>query len=161
MSEHPDHYRTLRVSAKANAAQVQRAYHSLAKRYHPDRVSPARQEWARQEMARINVAYEVLSDPQKRARYDYHYNEIIASGQASPAQSGDAMWRGKRLRERSRRQRMERWRVVSIASLATLAIGLLATALFSRTVADYVVAALVNGALLGLLLVSLAMRNRA
>jgi curved DNA-binding protein CbpA len=154
MSQLPDHYSTLHVQPSASTAQIKRMYHLLAKRYHPDRVPPERQTWAREQMARINAAYETLSDPQRRAEHD------LLRGYRESANVGPAVWRGQRLRERSRRLQAERWRAVSVASLTALAIGLLGTALFVRTSMGYLLAAVLNGTMLGLLLLSLVMVNQ-
>jgi curved DNA-binding protein CbpA len=129
-------------------------YHLLAKRYHPDRVPPERQAWAREQMARINVAYETLSDPQKRAELDRLH------GYRESANVGRVVWRGQRLRERTRRQQSERWRAISIASLVALAIGLLGTALFLKTPTGYLISTVFNAMLLGLLVLSLVQANQ-
>jgi molecular chaperone DnaJ len=62
-----DYYQLLQVSPDASAEDVKRAYRKLAREFHPDRnPDPA----ARERMAEINRAYEVLSDPERRVRYD-------------------------------------------------------------------------------------------
>jgi hypothetical protein len=62
-----DPYRTLNVERGATQEEIQRSYRALARKYHPDRnPSPA----ASTVMARINAAYELLSEPSKRAAYD-------------------------------------------------------------------------------------------
>lgn len=60
-------YDVLQVSASACPEVVQAAYRALARAYHPD-VNPS-PEAARQ-MRQLNAAYGVLSDPEKRSRYD-------------------------------------------------------------------------------------------
>jgi hypothetical protein len=60
-------YEVLQVSTIASPEVVQAAYRALARAYHPD-VNPS-PEAARQ-MRQLNAAYGVLSDPEKRARYD-------------------------------------------------------------------------------------------
>jgi curved DNA-binding protein CbpA len=160
MPQLPDHYRTLRVQPTASAAQIRRAYHLLAKQYHPDRTPPNRRGWAREQMARINAAYDTLGDPHKRAEYDRLCGYTgTANGETMPTQ-GRPVWRGQRIRERSRRRHIERWRTISMVSLAALAVGLLATALFIRAPLGYVFAAAFNGSILGLLILSLVMVNR-
>ncbi|HVB23757.1 MAG TPA: DnaJ domain-containing protein [Ktedonobacteraceae bacterium] len=63
----PDnYYGTLGVPIDANSDTIKRAYRQLARRYHPDIAGP---EGAVQ-MKRINRAYDVLRDPQKRLNYD-------------------------------------------------------------------------------------------
>jgi molecular chaperone DnaJ len=63
-----DHYATLGVSRDATAEDIKRAYRNLARRYHPDanQQDPASAERFKE----ITHAYEVLSDPAKRQRYD-------------------------------------------------------------------------------------------
>jgi molecular chaperone DnaJ len=63
-----DFYETLGVSRNANADEIKRAYRALARKHHPD-VSENKVE-AEHRFKEINEAYEVLSDPQKRAHYD-------------------------------------------------------------------------------------------
>jgi curved DNA-binding protein CbpA len=62
-----DHYTVLGVAATASAQEITRAFHRLARRYHPDshagRGRPA-------ELAAIVTAYQVLRDPVRRAEYD-------------------------------------------------------------------------------------------
>ena len=65
--KYKDYYEILGVDKKATEAQIKSAYRKLAKKYHPDvDKSPSAQE----KFKDINEAYEVLSDKQKRARYD-------------------------------------------------------------------------------------------
>jgi curved DNA-binding protein len=63
----PDYYELLGVPPGADREEIRRAYHRLARRYHPDvSTDPA----AEQRFHAITTAYEVLSDPARRARYD-------------------------------------------------------------------------------------------
>jgi len=65
--ETPDnYYAILGVPIDADSDTLKRAYRQLARRYHPDLVGPENA----QQMKRINRAYDVLSDPQKRLNYD-------------------------------------------------------------------------------------------
>lgn len=63
----PSHYDVLEVSPQASAPTLRAAYKSLMQRHHPDRVQTAE---AQGQARRINEAYELLSDPQQRRRYD-------------------------------------------------------------------------------------------
>src|SRR5215469_9183914 len=70
----PDNYYTiLGVPIDADSDTLKRAYRQLARRYHPDLAGP---EGALQ-MKRINRAYDVLSDPQKRLNYDTVIGGVI------------------------------------------------------------------------------------
>lgn len=62
-----DYYETLGLSRSASEAEIKKAYRKLAQKYHPD-VSKERDAEAK--FKQINEAYDVLSDPEKRKRYD-------------------------------------------------------------------------------------------
>lgn len=76
------HYEELGVEPSATDAEIRRAYLDLARRHHPDRLGAAgADERGRAEtrMARINEAWTVLSDVDRRARYDLeHFGESAA-----------------------------------------------------------------------------------
>lgn len=64
-----NYYDILEVAHTASQEVIQNAYKTLAKKYHPD-VFQGDKSFAEDQMKRINEAYEVLSDPQKRMEYD-------------------------------------------------------------------------------------------
>ena len=64
-----DYYQVLGVDINATDGEIRKAYRKLAMQYHPDR-NPGREKWANEKFKEINKAYEVLSDPKKRADYD-------------------------------------------------------------------------------------------
>lgn len=63
-----DYYEVLGVDKNATESDIKKAYRKLARQYHPD-VNPGNKE-AEEKFKEITEAYEVLSDPEKRARYD-------------------------------------------------------------------------------------------
>ncbi len=80
--EFKDYYDILGVAKSASADAVKKAYHKLARQYHPD-VSKAAD--AEKRMAEVNEAYAVLGDAEKRAAYD----TVGAQAWAQGARSGD------------------------------------------------------------------------
>jgi curved DNA-binding protein len=75
-----DYYKTLGVERSASADEIKRAYRKLAMKHHPDRAGEGEREAAEALFKRINEAYEVLSDPEKRAKYD-RFGERWRQGQ--------------------------------------------------------------------------------
>jgi curved DNA-binding protein len=66
--EYKDYYKVLGVAKNASQDDIKKAFRKLAMKYHPDR-NPGNKQ-AEDKFKDINEAYEVLSDPEKRARYD-------------------------------------------------------------------------------------------
>jgi len=68
MADKRDYYEVLGVDKNANDDELKKAYRKLAKQYHPD-LNPDNKE-AEAKFKEVNEAYEVLSDSDKKARYD-------------------------------------------------------------------------------------------
>lgn len=68
MANKRDYYEVLGVEKTASADEMKKAYRKLAKQYHPD-LHPGDKE-AEEKFKELSEAYEVLSDPQKKANYD-------------------------------------------------------------------------------------------
>src|SRR5260370_40346033 len=91
--EFRDYYKNLGVPRNASEADIKSAYRKLARKHHPD-VNPNNKE-AENQFKEINEAYEVLSDPDKRAMYDkfgsewQHYQQ---AGQQAGAQQEVFDW---------------------------------------------------------------------
>lgn len=66
--QYRDYYKTLNVSKNASQEDIKKAYRKLAREYHPD-VNPDDPN-AEEKFKDINEAYQVLSDPEKREKYD-------------------------------------------------------------------------------------------
>ncbi|KAI9772029.1 MAG: hypothetical protein M1840_001317 [Geoglossum simile] len=71
-SKQKDYYKVLGLSRDADDRDIKRAYRQLTKQFHPDKVAQLGgiKEAAEKKMAGINEAYEVLSDPELRQRFD-------------------------------------------------------------------------------------------
>ena len=77
-----DPYTTLGVNKDATQADIQKAYRRLAKKLHPD-LNPG-DKTAEDKFKEVSVAYDLLNDPEKRARFDR--GQIDASGNERPRQ---------------------------------------------------------------------------
>ena len=67
-----DHYETLQISANAEPETIHRVYRLLAQRYHPDNTDTGNADRFRE----LAEAYEVLSDPERRAKYDVVHQQF-------------------------------------------------------------------------------------
>ena len=76
-----DPYATLEVERTASAAEIKKSYRRLAKKLHPD-LNPGNKK-VEQQFKEITAAYDLLSDPKKRARFDR--GEIDAMGAERPS----------------------------------------------------------------------------
>ncbi|MFL5788822.1 MAG: DnaJ C-terminal domain-containing protein [Flavisolibacter sp.] len=88
-----DYYKTLGIDKNASTEDIKKAYRKLARKYHPD-LNPNDKE-AHRIFQQINEANEVLSDPEKRKKYD-QYGENWKHGEeyerARQAQSQSGNW---------------------------------------------------------------------
>lgn len=90
--EFQDYYATLGVSRDATPEDIKKAFRKLARQYHPDhaRDNPAAEE----KFKRINEAYEVLRDPEKRGKYDRLGARWKDGDFRPPPHRGGATWDG-------------------------------------------------------------------
>lgn len=68
-----DYYKILGVDRKASQKEIKAAYRKLARKYHPD-LNPDNKD-AKRNFQQVNEAHEVLSDPEKRKKYDQYGEE--------------------------------------------------------------------------------------
>jgi len=63
------YYQILGIETNVTSDQIKKAYRQLAMKYHPDR-NPGNEDWANEKFKEVNEAFCVLSDPDKKRRYD-------------------------------------------------------------------------------------------
>lgn len=73
-----DYYEILGITKSANEQEIKKAFRKLAMEYHPDRNKSADAE---EKFKEINAAYEVLSDPNKKAQYDQYGHAAFEQNQ--------------------------------------------------------------------------------
>ena len=66
--EFKDYYKSLGIEKNANEKEIKSAYRKLARKYHPD-LNPGNKKFE-EKFKEVNEAYEILSDPKKRKKYD-------------------------------------------------------------------------------------------
>jgi len=87
-----DYYKILQVDKNASDDDLKKSYRKLAMKWHPDK-NPNNKKEAEAKFKQISEAYEVLSDPQKRAVYD-QYGEEGLKGQVPPPGAGSSFFQG-------------------------------------------------------------------
>lgn len=87
-SKQKDYYKVLSVSREADDRTIKKAYRNLVKLHHPDKSMQKglTKEEAEKKMASINEAYEVLSDPELKARFDRGEDPNSQEAQQNPFQ---------------------------------------------------------------------------
>lgn len=90
MIEPRDPYDVLRVTPDANQEAIRAAYRALARRFHPDHAGIA----GHARMSEINAAWEVLSDPARRAAWDRTRAAQAADPRSSRPTRGEPSWVG-------------------------------------------------------------------
>src|SRR5689334_24967819 len=86
-----DYYNILGLQRSASRDEIRKAYRKLARKYHPD-INPGNKE-AEEKFKDVSVAYEVLSDPEKRKLYDEFGEAGLASGFDAEKARSYQQWR--------------------------------------------------------------------
>ncbi len=103
-----DYYQILQVHPQTEADVIAAAYRRLALKYHPDR---NREPGAEERFKELNEANEVLSDEQRRARYDSIY-QLRQNGRATGGdyqETGESYQRSRSYEEKSSESQGPQW----------------------------------------------------
>ncbi|KAF9562923.1 hypothetical protein EC968_005052 [Mortierella alpina] len=88
-SQQKDHYKTLGVSRTASDREIKKAYRMQARKWHPDTYrGELLPDQVEKKMAAVNEAYEVLSNPEQKARYDNGEDPTSPQAQQAPFTQG-------------------------------------------------------------------------
>lgn len=87
-----DYYKVLGVNKNATEEEIKKAYRKLARKHHPD-VNPG-DKAAKEKFQQINEANEVLSDPEKRAKYDKYGKDWMHAEEFEKARQQRAQYQG-------------------------------------------------------------------
>jgi len=104
-----NHYQTLQVSAAASQAEIKQAYRRLVKLFHPDSHSKTANH---EQIIRINVAYEVLGDTQRRQSYDRQLGDRSQSrhnARQQRAATAQNKYRASRRTGKDADEQLEQW----------------------------------------------------
>lgn len=82
MSAKKDYYELLGVSRNASEEEIKKAYRKLALQYHPDRNPGDKQ--SEEKFKEVSEAYQILSDAEKRAKYDQYGHAAFGDGSPFP-----------------------------------------------------------------------------
>ncbi len=85
-----DYYKTLGVGRDASAADIQKAYRKLARKYHPD-LNPD-DKTAKTKFQEVQRAFDVLNDPSKRELYDRYGSSFESMGAGAGPRGGRTTW---------------------------------------------------------------------
>src|SRR6478735_5085587 len=85
-----DYYQVLGVNKNATEEEIKKAYRKLARKYHPD-LNPNDKE-ANKKFQQINEANEVLSDPEKRKKYDQYGKDWKHAEESERAGQSRQQW---------------------------------------------------------------------
>ena len=116
-----DYYEVLGVSKGASEDEIKKAYKKLARKYHPD-MNPGDKE-AEEKFKEVNEANEVLSDPEKKARYDQFGFAGVDPSYGAGAGGAGGGFGGGRSSRRNAPQRGESIRQTVILSFEEAAFG--------------------------------------
>jgi hypothetical protein len=125
-----DPYRVLGVSQEASIADIRRAYRDLAKKYHPDVNADA---GAAAMTAKINAAYDLLIDPDKKVAYDNRYSfasdeqdeGLIETDRAEDDETSFTEEEGSQRREATKKKEQRQARMYNIARVICYPIAFL------------------------------------
>ena len=82
-----DYYKVLGVKRDASQKEIQRAYRDLARKFHPD-MNPGDKK-AKEKFQRVQQAYDVLNDPEKREMYDRYGSSFQSAGGGGGPRQGN------------------------------------------------------------------------